>query len=60
MTNLAFGQFNNQWAWRVEWLDASDTPQFRDFVQKDHRPGDAKLQADEFALNPPTNQDEAA
>lgn len=58
--NLAFGQFNNQWAWRVEWTDESGTLQFRDFVQKDLRPGEAKPQADAFALNPLTDQDEAA
>ncbi|MEI6388171.1 MAG: hypothetical protein WCQ50_16215 [Spirochaetota bacterium] len=60
MVNLAFGEFKNQWAWRVEWTDDSGVPHSKDFGQNDHRPGEAKLQADEFALNPTIEQDEAA
>lgn len=47
-TNLAFGQFSGAWAWRVEWVDSAGNEQFKDFHQKDLKPGEARVQADEF------------
>ena len=45
---LAFGIFNNKWAWRCEWVDYSGKLKFKDFVQKDLQPGVAKAEADAF------------
>ena len=47
-SNLAFGIFSNQWAWRVEWVDAKGSHQTKDFKQRDLRPGEAKEMATAF------------
>jgi hypothetical protein len=45
---LVFGLFSNQWAWRVEWRDASGRSRVKDFPQRDSRPGEAKEKAKAF------------
>jgi hypothetical protein len=47
-TALVFGLFSNQWAWRVEWRDASGRSRVKDFPQRDSRPGEAKEKAKAF------------
>ena len=49
MSNLAFGQWNNRWGWRVEWVE-NGILVHKDFYQEEERAGLAKEKADAFRL----------
>ena len=50
MITVVFGQFNDEWAWRVEWVGDDGNLQFRDFFQKEFKPRECKEAADAFIL----------
>ena len=50
-SNLAFGCFGGQWAWRVEFWDATGKMQTRDFMQRDLHPGEAIASAKAFCAS---------